>query len=113
MVRHFVSRHAGGVADFLRDRIKVGGGIRTVGGDITVGAGSRVRGGITVEKPGTGWLRIGKPKVPRIVIGPDAVVEGPLVFEREVTLHVHASARTGAIRGATARRFDTATAPKD
>lgn len=95
-------------------RTEVGGGIRTVNGDITVGVGSRVRGGITVEKPGKNWLpKLGKPKVPRIVIGPDAVVDGPLVFEREVTLYVHASARTGAIRGATAIRFDTPTAPKD
>ena len=73
-----------------------------------------MRGGIKVEKPGTSWLpRLGKPKVPRIVIGPGAVVDGPLVFEREVTLHVHASARTGPIRGATARRYDTPTAPRD
>jgi hypothetical protein len=47
------------------------------------------------------------------VIGPGAVVEGPLVFEREVKLYVHASARTGAITGATAIRFDGAHAPQD
>lgn len=92
----------------------LGGGIDTVNGDVTVGAGSRVRGGLTVEKPRPGWLpRFGKQKIPRIVIGPNAVVEGPLVFEREVKLYVHASARTGNIRGATAQRYATPTAPRD
>ena len=47
------------------------------------------------------------------MIGPGAVVEGPLVFEREVKLYVHASARTGSVRGATAQRYDTPTAPRD
>lgn len=93
----------------------LGGDIETVNGDITVGVGSHVKGGITVEKPNhTGWsFRIGKQKIPRIVIGPDAVVEGPLVFEREVKLYVHASARIGSVRGATAMRFDGAIPPKD
>jgi hypothetical protein len=93
----------------------LGGGIETVNGDITVGVGSHVKGGIKVEKPNNSFfgLHIGKPKVPRVIIGPDAVVEGPLVFEREVKLYVHATARTGAITGATAIRFDTPSAPKD
>ena len=39
------------------------------------------------------------------------VVDGPLVFEREVVLYVHASARTGAITGATAIRYDGASPP--
>ena len=72
-----------------------------------------VKGGIKVEKPGTSWIPIhfGKHTPPRIIIGPNAVVDGPLVFEREVKLYVHASARTGAITGATAIRFDGAHAP--
>ena len=55
------------------------------------------KGGIKVEKPSTSWLpiHIGKHKPPRIVIGPNAVVDGPLVFEREVKLYVHATARIG------------------
>lgn len=90
------------------------GGIETVNGDITVGVGSHVKGGIHVEKPGKGWgVRWGKPKVPRIVIGPDAVVEGDLVFERDVTLFVHQSARIGKVSGATAQRYNTAAPPKD
>lgn len=93
----------------------LGGGIETVNGDITVGVGSHVKGGIRVEKPNQGWggFRMGKQKIPRIVIGPNAVVEGPLVFEREVKLYVHASARIGNVSGTTAQRFDGTTPPKD
>ena len=94
---------------------ELGGGIETVNGDITVGAGSRVKGGIKIEKPNSNWggFRMGKQKIPRIVIGPNAVIEGPLVFEREVKLYLHASARIGSVRGATAVRYDGATPPKD
>ena len=92
----------------------LGGGIETVNGDVSVGVGSHVKGGIHVEKPGKGWnFRWGKPKVPRIVGAPDAVVEGNLVFEREVKLYVHQSARIGSVTGATAQRYNTATPPKD
>ena len=92
----------------------VGGDIETVSGDLTVGAGSHVRGGIRYEKPNSQWFRINKDRrPPRVVIGPDAVVEGPLVFEREVTLYVHDSARTGAITGATAVRYSGDTAPTE
>ena len=93
----------------------LGGGIETVNGDITVGVGSHVKGGIHVEKPNKGWsgFRMGKQKVPRIVIGPNAVVEGPLVFDREVKLYVHASARIGSLTGATPIRFDGNAPPRD
>lgn len=92
----------------------LGGGIETVNGDITVGVGSHVKGGIRVEKPGKSWgVRLGKPKVPRVVIGANAVVEGALMFEREVTLYVHQSARVGAVSGATAQRYNGASPPKD
>jgi hypothetical protein len=90
----------------------LGGGIETVNGDITVGIGSHVRGGIHVEKPGSSWFQTGKRKPPRIVIGPNAVVEGPLIFEREVVLYVHTSAKVGRISGATAIPFSTDTAPQ-
>ncbi len=91
------------------------GGIETVNGDITVGAGSHVKGGIKVEKPTSSWMpiSIGKRRPPRIIIGPNAVVEGPLVFEREVKLYVHESARTGKITGANAVRYSGSRAPKD
>ena len=111
-VRRGVSTVNGGIGLVDTD---LGGGIETVNGDITVGIGSHVRGGIKVEKPTSNWLNIhmGKPRPPRIIIGPNAVVDGPLVFEREVKLYVHGSARTGKITGATAIRFDNPTPPKD
>lgn len=84
----------------------VNGGIETVNGDVTVGVDSHVTGGIHYEKPSKQWISFGKPKVPRVVIGPNARVDGPLVFERKVVLYVHGSARTGPITGASALRYD-------
>ena len=91
----------------------LGGGIDTVNGDITVGVGSHVKGGIHVEKPGQQWFSMGKRKPPRIVIGPNAQVDGSLVFEREVKLYVHRTAKIGAVSGATAVRYDGDRAPED
>lgn len=93
----------------------LGGGIDTVNGDVTVGSGSHVRGGIRYEKSQS-WLNYtpknGKKRPdPRVIIGPNAVVDGPLVFERKVELYVHSTARTGAITGATAVRYSTDRAP--
>ena len=90
---------------------EVDGRIETVNGDITVGADSTVRGGILVEKPKGNWFwgGNGKQKVPRIVIGPNAVVNGTLDFEREVELYVHATAKIGTVRGATAKSFSGST----
>ena len=92
----------------------LGGGIDTVNGDITVGVGSHVKGGIKVEKPSPHWLPIsfGKRTPPRIIVGPNAVVDGPLVFEREVKLYVHSSARIGSVSGATAAARPTSSAPE-
>lgn len=91
---------------------QLGGDIVTVRGNVTVGIDSHVRGGLRVEKS-TGMFNLESKKPPRIIIGPNAVVEGPLVFEREVTLYVHRTARTGPITGATAKTFDGNTAPQD
>ena len=92
----------------------LGGGIETVNGDVTVGVGSHVKGGIHVEKPsGNMGMQWGKQRIPRIVIGPDAVVDGALVFERDVVLYVHTTARIGSVRGATPKSYSTATPPKD
>lgn len=81
----------------------VAGGLRTVGGDIDVGGGSHVEGGILVDKDSSlfNWSR----SVPRIVIGPGAVVQGDLRFEREVKLYVSDKATVGPVSGATAVRF--------
>ena len=89
----------------------VGGGIETVNGDVTVGVGSHVKGGIHYAKPGKQWISFGKRKPPRVVVGPNARVDGPLVFEREVVLYVHGTASTGPITGARALRYDGPTPP--
>lgn len=91
----------------------VGGDIETVTGDISVGADSHVKGGIRVEKPQGMSFNWKKQRLPRIVIGPNAVVDGPLVFERDVTLYVHTSARIGRVSGATAKPYSTATPPEE
>lgn len=91
----------------------LGGGIETVNGDVTVGVGSHVKGGIHVEKPSGNGMQWGKQRIPRIVIGPNAVVDGPLVFERDVVLYVHNTARIGSVRGATPKSYSTATPPQD
>lgn len=92
--------------------VDLGGGIETVSGDVTVGIGSHVSGGLRVNKPTSNWfpIQLNKRK-PRIIIGPDAVVEGELVFERDVTLYVHERARTGKVTGATATPYRTPRAP--
>lgn len=94
----------------------VGGDVVTYTGDVTIGMGSHVHGRLHVRKPqnegiGINVIRISRNVVPRIVIGPNAVVDGPLVFEHPVKLYVHSSARTGTITGATPERFDTPRAP--
>ena len=91
---------------------QVGGDIKTVRGDITVGVGSKVRGGLRVQKS-TGFFNTDNKKPPRIVIGPNAEVTGPLVFERPVVLYVHTSAKIGPVTGATAKSFSTDTAPTE
>lgn len=82
----------------------VGGRIKTVSGDIEIGADSIVDGGILVEKSNN-WFNFGSSKPPRVVIGPRAVVKGALEFEREVELLVSDSASIGSVKGATPVKF--------
>ena len=82
---------------------EVGGQIHTMNGDITIGAKSVVRGGVWIEKPR--GLHFGKMKTPRVVIGPEATVQGTLRFDREVELFVHSSAKIGTVVGATAQAW--------
>ena len=89
---------------------EVGGRIQTVQGDITVGAKSVVRGGILVEKPH--GIQFGRRRTPRIVIGPNATVEGTLRFDREVELFVHPTAKIGTVVGATAQSWTDKLPPR-
>jgi DUF4097 and DUF4098 domain-containing protein YvlB len=86
------------------------GGITTVNGDVTVGVNSHVKGGIHYTKPNQSWFSFNK-RDPKVIIGPNAVVDGPLVFERKVELYVHNTAKIGPVTGATAVRYDGATTP--
>lgn len=92
----------------LLQEAHVAGGIETVGGDITVGANSRVEGGILVDKPNHGWFHWGSERTPVVVIGPHAVVQGTLEFRREVVLKVSDSAQIGPVKGATVVKFSGA-----
>lgn len=84
----------------ILDHASVDGGIETSNGDVTVGAGSTVHGGLHVEKPGgVIWVSHNHRK-PKIVIGPTAIVDGPLQFDREVDLLVAPSAKIGPVTGA-------------
>jgi hypothetical protein len=89
------------------DGAHVAGGLGTVAGDITVGANSRVEGGILVDKS-RGWFS-GNSRTPVVVIGPHAVVQGTLEFRREVVLKVSDSAQIGPVKGATPVKFSGAT----
>ena len=89
---------------------RVQGRIETVQGDIIVGNGSVVQGGILVTKPQ--GIRWGRNRTPRIVIGPNATVNGALRFEREVELFVHPSAKIGAVSGATVQRYTDSLPPR-
>ncbi|WP_228482066.1 hypothetical protein [Lysobacter sp. H21R4] len=89
---------------------RVEGDIEMVNGDLTVGANSHVLGGIHYDKPGFQWLSLGK-KLPRVVVGPAAQVDGDMVFERDVDLYVHQSARIGKVTGATAKTWSGDKAP--
>ena len=91
---------------------EVTGDIKTVNGDITVGVGSVINGGIHIKKPSFS-ISLTPNRKPRVIIGPNAKVDGPLNFEREVTLYVPDSASIGPVSGATVRRFDSEAAPKD
>lgn len=91
---------------------QVQGGIEMVNGNLTVGADSHVQGGIHYQKPGPQWISFRK-NDPRVVIGPNAQVNGALVFERKVTLYVHDTARIGAVTGATAVPYSGAKVPGD
>jgi DUF4097 and DUF4098 domain-containing protein YvlB len=83
----------------------VAGGLRTAAGDIDVVSGSHVEGGILVEQS-SGLFNLNfNPRKPRIVIGPGAVVQGDLRFERPVQLYVSDRATVGPISGATPIRF--------
>lgn len=91
---------------------RVDGDVTTVNGDVTVGVGSVLAGNLLVKKPSFSFS-LTPARKPRVIVGPNAVVEGTLTFERDVVLYVHRSARTGPISGAEAIAFDSDSAPEN
>lgn len=85
------------------DHARIAGRIEMVSGTIDTGRGSQI-GGIQVNKP-NGSGNGPKSKLPRVIVGPDSVVSGDIVLERETELYVHRSAKIGAVRGGSARRY--------
>jgi hypothetical protein len=83
---------------------QVSGGIKTIGGNIDIEGKSRVQRGISVEKPSGLPIHLDN-VVPRIVIGPGAIVEGEMRFDRPVQLFVSDRATIGPVVGATATPF--------
>ncbi len=91
---------------------EIHGNIAMVAGNLTVGADSHVHGRIRYQKLTPPWIGFRKHD-PRVVIGPNARVDGALVFERKVTLYVHDSAKIGTVTGATAVNYSGTDAPWD
>jgi hypothetical protein len=85
------------------DSAHVGKGISTYNGDIEISNGSHIEGGIHVQKPDFGNESM--KRVPRIVIGNGAVVDGTLKFDRDVKLLVSDGAKIGPVEGATVQLF--------
>ncbi|MEO7208519.1 MAG: hypothetical protein ABI356_00930 [Steroidobacteraceae bacterium] len=87
----------------------VAGGIKTVNGSISILGSSHVEDGILVEKPSS---MLFNNEDPVIVIGPGAVVQGDLRFERKVKLYVSDKAMIGTVTGATPIAFSGDNPPK-
>lgn len=98
--------------DVLLIGAHVAGVLSTNTGSIQVMNGTRLDGGIHIERTEHNWGIFGW-RTPRVVIGPGAVVAGPLTFDRKVVLYVSDRAVvTGAIAGATPIRYSGNLAPE-
>jgi hypothetical protein len=52
------------------------------------------------------WWGSSKPRAPRLVVGPNAVVGGAIRIDRDdVLVYVHDTAKIASIQGATAKRY--------
>jgi DUF4097 and DUF4098 domain-containing protein YvlB len=95
--------------DMRLEGATVGKGLETVNADMHIGAGSRVAGGIHVERNngGEGWFdRMHKDeRNPRITVEQGAVVEGPLRFDREVDLYVADGVTLPSVVGVEPKRY--------
>ena len=104
-----VSGHLSSVnGSILLTAAHVGSGIETKNSDLSVGANSRIEGGIVYDASNESSFTIGTPKLPQVVIGPGAIVKGTLRFRREVQLYVSDRATIGPVEGATVNQFSGA-----
>lgn len=91
---------------------QVTGSVEGLNGNLTVGSHSSV-GAVRYKKSKGISIGFRERRIPLVIIGPNATVRGDLVFEREVKLYVHSSAKVGKITGATAIPYSGTQAPKN
>ena len=80
----------------------VGGWVEAVNSDFDTGSSSTIIGGIRYRTVRSDQSAA---RTPRVVIGPQSVISGPMVFERPVQLLVHESAQIASVAGADPIRF--------
>ncbi|PIP80831.1 MAG: hypothetical protein COW84_03085 [Gammaproteobacteria bacterium CG22_combo_CG10-13_8_21_14_all_40_8] len=88
--------------DLDLDNVNVQGHITVVTSDIEIKNGTHIEGGLRVKKSKhQGWfltmLNFSKDNKPKIIIGDNVVINGPVVFEREVDLTMAKSAKVATI----------------
>ena len=83
---------------------RVMGGISTIGGNVNINGHAQIDGGIWIKNLSLGVLQRGV-HVPRVVIGPGAVVHGELRFEHQGKLFVSDKADIGSVSGVDIVRF--------
>lgn len=82
----------------------VGGDVVNYNGAITLTEGTEVLGDVIVRDT----VGVNGQRVPRVVIGPNSVVAGRLVFERPVRLYIHETATVADTGGFASATFSTA-----
>lgn len=92
---------------------KVSGTVENVNGDTTIGINSSAASLHYIKPKGISVGLKANRNIPRVVIGPNAVVTGELVFEKDVKLYVHSTAKVGKITGATPIAYSTDVAPRN
>lgn len=84
------------------DSATVAGKLELVSGEIDTGRGSVIEQGIRVKKP-TGWSD--NRRNPRVIVGPETIVRGPIRLEVETDLWVHDTASIQTVEGGSAKRY--------
>ncbi len=83
---------------------RIEGSLSTRTGDVSLLDGSHLAGDLTVDRVQRG----DRDRRPRVVIGPDTVVEGTIRAARRIELHVHESASIGDVEGVEPKSFSGA-----